>query len=72
MLYYLTGMATERTAVLAYNLLHRGTLDLGEDAVADTIIGADQAPGARPLRLLPDLGARAGPSWRPGSGGWSG
>jgi hypothetical protein len=39
MLYYLTGMATERTAVLAYNQLYRGTLDLGEDAVANTIIG---------------------------------
>jgi hypothetical protein len=47
MLYYLTGMATERSAVLAYNLLHRGTLDLGETAVADTVIGPikRQEPG---------------------------
>jgi len=47
MLYYLTGMATERTAVLAYNQLYRGTLDLGEDAVANTIIGQikRQEPG---------------------------
>ena len=47
MLYYLTGMATERTAVLAYNQLYRGTLDLDEDAVAHTIIGQikRQEPG---------------------------
>ena len=47
MLYYLTGMATERSAVLAYNLLHRGTLDMGEDAVAKTVIGQikRQEPG---------------------------
>ena len=32
--YYLTGMATERSAVLAYNLLHDGLVDLGETAVA--------------------------------------
>jgi hypothetical protein len=47
MLYYLTGMATERTAVLAYNQLYRGTLDLGEAAVAETIVGQikRQEPG---------------------------
>jgi hypothetical protein len=47
MLYYLTGMATERSAVLAYNLLHRGTLELGELAVANTVIGPikRQEPG---------------------------
>ena len=47
MLYYLTGMATERSAVLAYNLLHRGTLDLGEQAIAQTVIGQikRQEPG---------------------------
>jgi hypothetical protein len=47
MLYYLTGMATERSAVLAYNLLHRGTLDLGETAIAHTVIGPikRQEPG---------------------------
>ncbi|MDX6375403.1 MAG: hypothetical protein QOD98_4391 [Nocardioidaceae bacterium] len=47
MLYYLTGMATERSAVLAYNMLHRGTLDMGEDAVANTVIGQikRQEPG---------------------------
>jgi hypothetical protein len=47
MLYYLTGMATERSAVLAYNLLHRGTLELGEPAIADTVIGQikRQEPG---------------------------
>ena len=38
MLYYLTGTATERSAVLAYNLLHKGVLEMGERAVAETII----------------------------------
>lgn len=38
MLYYLTGMATERSAVLAYNLLHKGVAELGEDPVARTVI----------------------------------
>jgi hypothetical protein len=47
MLYYLTGMATERSAVLAYNLLHRGTLEIGETAIAHTVIGPikRQEPG---------------------------
>jgi hypothetical protein len=47
MLYYLTGMATERSAVLAYNLLHRGTLEMGELAVANSVIGQikRQEPG---------------------------
>ena len=47
MLYYLTGMSTERSAVLAYNLLHRGTEEMGEQAVARTIIGPikRQEPG---------------------------
>lgn len=47
MLYYLTGMATERSAVLAYNLLHDGTLEAGENAIAHTVIGPikRQEPG---------------------------
>ena len=47
MLYYLTGMATERSAVLAYNLLHDGVLELGEEAVARTVIAPirRQEPG---------------------------
>jgi hypothetical protein len=47
MLYYLTGMSTERSAVLAYNMLHRGTLDLGEPAIAQSVIGQikRQEPG---------------------------
>jgi len=47
MLYYLTGMATERSAVLAYNLLHDGVAEMGEDAVARTVIGPikRQEPG---------------------------
>ncbi len=38
MLYYLTGMSTERSAVLAYNKLHAGMRDLGETALADTVV----------------------------------
>jgi hypothetical protein len=38
MLYYLTGMATERSAVLAYNLLHAGVAEMGEHALAETVI----------------------------------
>ncbi|MEP9362907.1 GTP-binding protein LepA [Nocardioides sp. CN2-186] len=47
MLYYLTGMATERSAVLAYNLLHDGVVEMGEDAIAQTVIAPikRQEPG---------------------------
>jgi len=47
MLYYLTGMATERSAVLAYNLLHAGVEEMGEQAVAQTVIAPikRQEPG---------------------------
>jgi len=47
MLYYLTGMATERSAVLAYNMLYDGIVELGEEGVASTAIGQikRQEPG---------------------------
>lgn len=47
MLYYLTGMATERSAVLAYNLLHDGLEEMGEQAVASSVIAPirRQEPG---------------------------
>ncbi len=47
MLYYLTGQATERSAVLAYTLLHDGLIELGEGAVAETIVARirRQEPG---------------------------
>src|SRR6478609_3590261 len=47
MLYYLTGMATERSAVLAYNLLHDGVVEMGESAIARTVIAPikRQEPG---------------------------
>ncbi len=47
MLYYLTGMATERSAVLAYNLLHDGLHELGETAAAESVIAPirRQEPG---------------------------
>jgi hypothetical protein len=38
MLYYLTGMTTERSALLAYHRLHDGMVELGEAAVAETVI----------------------------------
>ncbi|TDT34274.1 GTP-binding protein LepA [Naumannella halotolerans] len=47
MMYYLTGAATERQAVLAYNAMTKGMQHLGEEAIADTIIGQikRQEPG---------------------------
>ncbi|MGH3361991.1 MAG: GTP-binding protein LepA [Nocardioides sp.] len=47
MIYYLTGMSTERSAVLAYNLLYDGLRELGETAVAETIVAQirRQEPG---------------------------
>ena len=47
MLYYLTGVATERSAVLAYNLLHAGLVEMGERGLAHTAVGAikRQEPG---------------------------
>ncbi|TQL66809.1 hypothetical protein FB381_0675 [Nocardioides albertanoniae] len=47
MLYYLTGMATERSAVIAYNLMHDGVVESGEKAVAETVIAPikRQEPG---------------------------
>ncbi|QPE04842.1 GTP-binding protein LepA [Microbacterium schleiferi] len=38
LLYYLTGASTERQAVLAYNTIHGGMTELGETAIAETII----------------------------------
>ncbi len=47
MLYYLTGLATERSAVLAYNKLHAGLVELGERAIAATVVAPikRQQPG---------------------------
>ncbi|MDP3893650.1 GTP-binding protein LepA [Nocardioides sp.] len=47
MIYYLTGMSTERSAVLAYNRLHDGLLDLDETAIAATVVAPirRQEPG---------------------------
>lgn len=47
LLYYLTGAATEKSAVLAYNRLSRGMLALGETAIAQTIVNPikRQEPG---------------------------
>lgn len=47
LLYYLTGASTERQAVLAYNLLSRAFIELGEDAITHTVIGPikQQEPG---------------------------
>ncbi|MEV8359702.1 GTP-binding protein LepA [Microbacterium sp. NPDC076895] len=47
LLYYLTGASTERQAVLAYNTIHSGMTELGESAIAETIIAPirRQEPG---------------------------
>ncbi len=47
MLYYLTGMSTERSAVLAYNRLHHGLTEAGESALIATVVGPikRQEPG---------------------------
>lgn len=47
LLYYLTGASTERQAVLAYNTFTKGLNEMGEDAIAKTIIGPikQQEPG---------------------------
>src|SRR3712207_5878394 len=38
MLYYLTGMTTERSALLSYHLLSDGLVEMGERAIAETVI----------------------------------
>jgi len=47
LLYYLTGAATERSAVIAYSRLIDGLRDLGEHAIAETVIAPikRQEPG---------------------------
>ena len=47
LLYYLTGAATERSAVIAYSRLHDGLRALGEHAIAATVIAPirRQEPG---------------------------
>jgi len=38
MLYYLTGMTTERSALIAYQRLHDGAVELDEQAIAETVV----------------------------------
>ncbi len=47
LLYYLTGAATERSAVIAYNAMTSGLAEMGEHAIAKTIIAPikQQEPG---------------------------
>ncbi len=47
LLYFLTGASTERQAVLAYNQLNTGLKEMGETAIAETIIHPikQQEPG---------------------------
>lgn len=47
LLYYLTGAATERSAVIAYNAMSGGLAEMGEHAVARTVIAPikQQEPG---------------------------
>ena len=73
MLYYLTGMSTERSAVLAYNLLHNGLTDLGRDRSGHQRSSPRSA--ARSPATTPSTRCRraASPSSSPaGSAGWCG
>jgi hypothetical protein len=47
LLYFLTGASTERQAVLAYNQINGGMIELGETAISETIISPikQQEPG---------------------------
>ncbi len=47
LLYYLTGASTERQAVLAYNTFLKGLVEMGEEAIARTVVGPikQQEPG---------------------------
>ncbi len=47
LLYYLTGAATEKSAVIAYSRLVNGLREMGEDAIAETVIAPikRQEPG---------------------------
>lgn len=47
LLYYLTGAATERSAVIAYNAMSTGLVEMGEHAIARTVIAPikQQEPG---------------------------
>lgn len=47
LLYFLTGASTERQAVLAYNLINTGMVQMGEKAITETIITPikQQEPG---------------------------
>lgn len=47
LLYFLTGASTERQAVLAYNLINDGMVEMGEHAISTTIISPikQQEPG---------------------------
>ena len=47
LLYYLTGAATERSAVIAYNAMTTGLAQMGEHAIAKTVIAPikQQEPG---------------------------
>ena len=47
LLYYLTGAATERSAVIAYNAMSSGLVEMGEHAIAKTVIAPikQQEPG---------------------------
>jgi len=47
LLYFLTGASTERQAVLAYNLINDGMVEMGETAISQTILNPikQQEPG---------------------------
>ena len=74
MLYYLTGMATERSAVLAYNLLHDGRRRARRDRRRRARSSAQirrQEPGHYAFYQMSARGP-GGAARRPGRSGWSG
>ncbi|WP_432890000.1 hypothetical protein ACQPYH_11780 [Kribbella sp. CA-245084] len=72
MLYYLTGVATEQSAILAYNKLHGGLMELGERAVAATVIGPIRRQERVISRTTRSPPRACGQSWQRGRSGWSG
>jgi hypothetical protein len=69
MLYYLTGMSTERSAVLAYNHLHAGLAEMGENALAETVVTPIRRQDRRTTRSTGCPRSAWPPSWRPGRSG---
>ena len=74
LLHFLTGASTERQAVLAYNLMNAGMVELGETAISMTVLtpSSSRSPVTSPsARCRRPSWCRAGGS-SPGSSAWRG